>query len=176
MVCGACSPPNVQPRCLVHTRPGGREHFTVLDVAAFVIKYRRGDLFDTSRFGDGIDLDDLALRDSEPHDSDGTATDGDHDSSGSVDQRRVQLGAWHCAYQCLIGDGRCTVEHLRSTGSSGAKVGSKYDLRIEHCDQRIEITTSCCLEEGVDNFTLPSKIRIGSRYLGTFHAAPRSAG
>jgi hypothetical protein len=78
-------------------------------------------------------------------------------------------------YQCLIGDRRCAVEHLWG-GSSGANVGSKYDVRIEHCDKRVEIAATCCQEEGVDHLTLPSKIRIGSRYLGTLHPAPRSAG
>jgi hypothetical protein len=95
MVCGACSPPNVQPpdiwRWIPVLEPG--KHFSVLDAAAFVIKYDRGDSFDTCRIGDGIDLDDLALRDSEPHGSEGPPTHGDHDSSCSVDQRRVQLGA-----------------------------------------------------------------------------------
>src|SRR4029453_1951625 len=127
MVCGACSPPNVEPPVIRYWIPSPEpgKHFTVLDAAAFVIQYGRDNRRDTCRIGDGIDLDDLALRDSEPHDSEGPAMDGDHDSSGSVDQRRVQLGAWKCAYQCLIGDGRCTVKHLWSAGSSGAKVGSK---------------------------------------------------
>jgi hypothetical protein len=75
------------------TRPGAREHFSVLDAAAFVIKYDRGDSFDTCWIGDGIDLDDLALRDNEPHGGEGPPTRGDHDSSCSVDQCGVQRGA-----------------------------------------------------------------------------------
>ena len=65
------------------------KHFTVLDVAAVVIKYGRGDHCNPPRIGDCVDLDDLALRDGEPHDGERSSMHGDHDSSRSVDQRRM---------------------------------------------------------------------------------------
>jgi hypothetical protein len=84
----------------------------------------------------------------------------DDDTGGTVDQRRKE----HCrrigAEARLASDSRCTADDDGRSRAAGPEVGSQDDVRVEHGDQGVEVTTAGCQEEGVNNRALTSDVGV----------------
>ena len=134
-----------------------------LTVQLFVAQDGGGDPADPFGVGDRVDLDDLAVDDGEPHDGEGLSTQGDDHAGCSVHQRGVQAGSRERAHDCLPGNGRRTMDHLRGGRVPGAKVGSQHDVGVEQGEEGVEVAPACRQEEGVDHLALTSEVGLRSR-------------
>jgi len=52
--------------------------------------------------------------------------------------------------------------HPRCVRRHGCAVGSEHDVRVEHCNKRVEVAVSRGGEEGVENFPLAGEIGVGN--------------
>ncbi len=111
----------------------------------------RCDPADAFGVGDCVDLDDLALGDDETHDGKGSPTHSDDHSGCSVHQHGAQVGRRERAYACLLGNGRCAMNHLGGGGAPGAKVRAQHDVGIKQGNEGVEIAPTRGQEEGVDH-------------------------
>src|SRR5258706_856395 len=136
---------------------------------------------DAFRVGDGVDLDDLALGNGEPHHDERLPMHRDDHSSGSIYHCGMQLDPWTReargqALECVPGNGCYTLDHHGGYGNVSACVDSHHDIGIEQVDESAEITLTRSQKEGVHYVALTSEIGVWNRYIGAPHAAPCSAG
>ena len=95
------------------------------------------------------------------------------DSHGSVHERR-SCGPGTPLSRPL-GHGRRTADLPRCSCRDGTAVCSEHDVRVEHRQQRGEVTAARGGEEGVDDFSLAGEIGVGNRGRSPYPAA-RAAG
>jgi hypothetical protein len=50
-------------------------------------------------------------------------------------------------------------------------VGSEHDIRVEHCNKRVEVTVARGGEEGVDDFSLVGQVGVGNHVRSPYPAA-----
>ena len=128
---------------------------------------------DAFGIADYVKLDDLVIDDSERHDAVRLSIERDDDTGGTVDQRWNEHRSRIGAEARLTSDSRRTADDDGRSSAARAEVGPQHDVRVQHGDQRVEVTTASCQEEGVDNCTLTSEV--GIRYFGAPYPTSRPA-
>jgi hypothetical protein len=82
------------------------------------------------------------------------------DTSGTIDQRRKEHRRRVGTEARLPSDSRCTTDDHGRSRAARPEVGPQDDVRVEHGDKCVEVTTASCQEEGVDNRALTSEVGI----------------
>src|SRR5215216_2137572 len=116
-----------------------------------------------------VDLDDLPAPDRETHHREWSSTRGRDESSGPVDERWLREGGKLREGECLPGHGARATDHPRR--ARGSAVCSEHDFRIEHRQERVEVTIPRSGEEGVDDLPLAAEIGVGGRGCPPYAAA-----
>jgi hypothetical protein len=139
-------------------------------LAAQDIRCQSADAFGIAEY---VKLDDLLVNDSESHHTVRLAVERDDDTGRTVDQRRKEHRGRIGTEARLPSHSCCTVNDHGRSGAARPEVGSQYDARVEHGDQCVEVATSSCQEEGVDNCALTSEVGIWD--VGASHPTSRPA-
>src|SRR6059058_6095402 len=123
-------------------------------LARQVVEDRQVNLAEARGVGDHVDLDDLPTREREVEYPKQPSTRSHDDSYSTVHERRsCEMGKPRVG-EGLLGARPRSADFPRSLRRRGGAVGTDHDVRVEHSDERVEVTTAQCSEEGVDNFSL----------------------
>jgi hypothetical protein len=120
-----------------------------------------------------VDLDDPATADRERHDRVGPSPSGTDDAGGAVHEDRASVDGKARKAEDPPRHRICTSK-LSRPAAHRAEVGPDDDVRIEHREQRPEVTFSRGGVEGVNDRSLP--LDVGIRDRCSAHAPPRTAG
>src|SRR5262249_7402774 len=137
----------------------------------------RRDPADALRVGDGVDLDNLAVGNGEPHHHGGLPICRDDYSGAAIHHRGMHLHPWTReargrALDGLPGDGSGARERNGGEGTVRAWVEAEHDLWIEHVDERAKIALTRRQKEGVHHVALASEIGVWNRYAPPATARP----
>src|SRR5205085_2341414 len=114
--------------------------------------------------GDEVDLDDAVAGDREAEDGDRPVARDDDQAGGSVhDGGAREAREPRRASQDLLGDGGCAGDDRRHVPGAPATVGPEDDVRVEHGDERFEVSAPRRGEERVDDPPLPPDVRLLGR-------------
>ena len=145
LTAGACFRRTTERRCSIRHQPGDNDQsdhaHQVTRVVLLDTKDSRSHSADAFGIADHVKLDDLVIDDSERHDAVWLPIERDDYTGGTVDQRwnehRRRIGA----EARLTSDSRCTADDDGRSSAARPEVGPQHDVRVEHCDQRVEVTT-----------------------------------
>ena len=129
-----------------------------------VVEDRQIELPETRGVGDHLDLGDLPVGERDAERPKQPSTRGQDGAHRTVDERRpCELRAPRKGDR-LPGPDPRTVDLARCARRHG--VGTNHDVRIEHRDERVEVTGARGCEERVDDLSLTGELGVGNRGRG----------
>src|SRR5262249_12497052 len=135
---------------------------------------RQVELANTLGVGNQINFDDPPAPDRESQHETQSATGGDDDSRGSVNERDLCEPRTSSVGQRPFGEQQRTTQLPRRACRDGVTVGAQHDVGIEYRHKSIEVAVARSSKEGLNNFSLALAIGI-SNCRSSANAAARSA-
>src|SRR5215211_3751066 len=139
-------------------------------VAWSVVEDRQIKLAESLGVSYRVDLDDLPATDREYENHQEPSPWSDDDAHGSIDER------WLCgpgtAHPCPPGHGHRAADFSRCTRGASSTVAVQYHVRVDHREKGVEVPAARGRKKGVDDFSLPGEIGVGSCRRSLTHAHP----